>query len=202
MTRMSVIPTLCLIVACGTPASAGDVSPTIATAGPFTIIVAEGQHEPSSIGSYSVRVYRGDPEAHGDFVAGTVAKRDGSVAKAWVSTLKDQEKVHHAIVWCQSAGSGSYGSLAVYEIQQKGRLRKLRLPKTQKLSGYMGHDRFFTEGNTLYREFPLYQPGDPNSRPSGGSARYMLDWKNKRWTLAAGSSDKSVSLKAGSPKAG
>jgi hypothetical protein len=53
------------------------------------VVVAEGQLEPRSIGSYSVRIYgeRNRRFPYDDFVAGTVRRRDGALEKLLFSDL-------------------------------------------------------------------------------------------------------------------
>ena len=84
-----VVVTLCLAASDTVAASKREISRTRVTAGPYTIVVTEGESEPASDGSYSVLVYRDDPKLYGEFVAGKIAKRDGSIAMAWVATLSE-----------------------------------------------------------------------------------------------------------------
>lgn len=150
------------------------------TAGAFTVVIATGAQEPASIGSYSVRTYTSLQT--GSFVDGVVHKRDGSIAKSWIDDLDADTPGTHIIVWCTSAGSGSYGSADVLAIGVDGHLSRVDVPKTVPPgSGYMGHDTFLTRGGSLYREHPVYRAGDSNRDPTGGIAVYVLDLKAREW---------------------
>jgi hypothetical protein len=74
-----------------------------------TVVVAEGDLEPRSTGSYAVRLYAaGDPEfAFDRFVSGQIRPRDGTVARVLVEDL-DRDGRAEVIVIVQAAGSGGY----------------------------------------------------------------------------------------------
>jgi hypothetical protein len=40
-------------------------------------------------------------------------------------------------------------------------------------ASYMGHDEFSIVGNSLIRRFPLYQSGDVNAAPKGGTGKLV-----------------------------
>ena len=79
----------------------------------ITVVVAEGDFEPRSVGSFSVRSYRADSAAvrHGldtdDYLGGLVCERDG-VVEAVTATDVDGDGRAEVVVKIRSAGSGGY----------------------------------------------------------------------------------------------
>jgi hypothetical protein len=73
------------------------------------VVVAEGDFEPRSTGSYSLRVYAGTNQRfpHDDFIAGAVRPRDGTVEDVRFADL-DGDGVPEIIVVIHSAGTGGY----------------------------------------------------------------------------------------------
>ena len=73
------------------------------------IVVSEGDGEPRSIGSYSLRVYSvvNAEYPYDDFVAGAVFSRNGSVEKITLYDL-DNDGADEIVVIMRSAGSGNY----------------------------------------------------------------------------------------------
>jgi hypothetical protein len=87
------------------------------------VVVAEGDREPRSTGSYTVRLYRGpegDPTA--DFVAGLVRPRDGTIQKVVLARLGPGE-APALVVIIASVGSGGYLSADAFTVGP----RRLRL---------------------------------------------------------------------------
>lgn len=93
-------------------------------------------------------------------------------------------------VYVSSAGSGSYGSLVGYAVNNGKSATPVYLPPLDQTpgatAGYMGHDLFRVGENRLLRRFPLYLPGDTNSRPGGGmrQLQYRLEAGEAGWVLA------------------
>jgi hypothetical protein len=87
----------------------------------MVVVAVEGDFEPRSNGSYSLRVYAGtDPRfPHDDFVAGTVRPRDGTVEDVRFSDL-DRDGSPDIIVVMRSAGTGSYLSADAFQLQGTG----------------------------------------------------------------------------------
>lgn len=83
-------------------------------------VVAEGEFEPRSIGSYSVRLY--GPSGNGIptdfFVAGMIRPRDGVVEKV-VSRDIDEDGQNELIVICRCVGTGSFLSADAYSVRAK-----------------------------------------------------------------------------------
>ncbi|MDH5209746.1 MAG: PliI family lysozyme inhibitor of I-type lysozyme [Burkholderiaceae bacterium] len=94
-------------------------------------------------------------------------------------------------IYVTSAGSGSYGSLVAYSVNNRKSLSEIYLPPItddkKASAGYMGHDEFAVVENVLARRFPVYRPGDTNARPSGGTrqVQYKLVRGEAGWILRA-----------------
>jgi len=85
-----------------------------------TIVVAEGDLEPRSVGSYSIRLYaKNDPAFPYDrFVTGLVRPRDGSVESVRFADL-DHDGTPEIIVVLRSSGSGGYQSADAFHFRKK-----------------------------------------------------------------------------------
>ena len=85
-----------------------------------TAVVAEGEFEARSIGSFSVRLY--DAATSEDettfFASGVVSPRDGTVEQVTLADL-DNDRNPEIIVKVRSAGSGGYLSAAAYRVTGK-----------------------------------------------------------------------------------
>lgn len=75
------------------------------------------------------------------------------------------------VIYTQSAGSGSYGNVYAYSVNSGQSISAVTFPKVissgDMRKQYGGHDQFAIVNNRLVQRFPLYNPGDPNSRPTG-----------------------------------
>jgi hypothetical protein len=95
----------------------------------ITVVVAEGDFEPRSVGSFSVRSYRADSAAvrHGldtdDYLGGLVCERDG-VVEAVTATDVDGDGRAEVVVKIRSAGSGGY--LSAVALAVVGRAVEMR----------------------------------------------------------------------------
>lgn len=83
-------------------------------------VVAEGDLEPRSIGSYSLRIYAGaKPEfPYDDLIAGTVRPRDGTVEDIRFFDL-DRDGSSDIIVIIRSAGTGGYLSADAFRFRAR-----------------------------------------------------------------------------------
>ena len=76
-------------------------------------------------------------------------------------------------VYVTSSGSGSYGSLVAYSANNKKSLSDIYLAPLEddkkNSIGYMGHDEFTVIENSFARRFPVYNEGDANCCPKGGT---------------------------------
>lgn len=83
----------------------------------------------------------------------------------------DADGFPELLIYTQSAGSGSYGSVLGYSPNKGKSISPIYFPDindNKKLSnGYSGHDEFAIVENSLVRRFKLYNDKDPNSKPSG-----------------------------------
>ena len=77
-----------------------------------TVVVAEGEFEARSIGSFSVRLYDAAPipDETTFFTSGLVRPRDGTVEKAITADINGDGKVEIVVI-IRSAGSGGYQSV-------------------------------------------------------------------------------------------
>ncbi|HYQ55986.1 MAG TPA: PliI family lysozyme inhibitor of I-type lysozyme [Draconibacterium sp.] len=76
-------------------------------------------------------------------------------------------------VFTQSVGSGSYGNVYAFSVNNKKSMSEVYFQPTAENSeinkGYMGHDEFSLVENTLGQRFPIYNEGDTNAEPTGGT---------------------------------
>lgn len=89
--------------------------------------------------------------------------------------------VEELFVIFTSSGSGSYGSVMAFSTNGKKALTDIVIdePDSKNLEGYMGHDEFEVVENTFIRRFPVFKPGDTNSKPTGG-------WRQFQYKLRSG----------------
>ena len=76
-----------------------------------------------------------------------------------------------------SAGSGSYGTVLGFASNKDKSLSMINFPAIQEGSknfeGYMGHDKFRIENHKLVRMFPIYDKGDTQQNPTGGTRKLV-----------------------------
>jgi len=76
-----------------------------------------------------------------------------------------------------SVGSGSYGKVLGFASNKDKSLSMINYPEIQEgdrnFEGYMGHDTFKIENQKLVRIFPLYNKGDTNQNPTGGTRKLI-----------------------------
>ncbi len=85
-----------------------------------TAVVAEGEFEPRSTGSYSVRLYSGkNPRFPTDnFLAGVIQERQGSIEHVVLADV-DGDGRDELVVIVRSAGTGSYVSAHAFALGEK-----------------------------------------------------------------------------------
>lgn len=75
-------------------------------------------------------------------------------------------------VYLTSDGSGSYGKLIGYSVNNGKSVSQVYLPDISENDevnkGYMGHDEMAIVENTFCQRFPIYKEGDSNANPAGG----------------------------------
>ena len=96
---------------------------------------------------------------------------DGLVISAELGDL-NSDGFPELIIFTQSAGSGSYGNVIGYSVNNGKSLSRISFPdiseNPEANSGYMGHDEFLIYESTLFQKFPVYKKGDSNINPTGG----------------------------------
>ncbi len=113
---------------------------------------------------------------------------DGTVNGAEITDL-DGDGWPEVYVYVTSAGSGSYGSLVAFAVNNGKSMSGIYMPPISddraNSIGYMGHDEFAVIENALARQFPIYLKSDTNSRPSGGmrQLQYKLTQGEASWVL-------------------
>jgi hypothetical protein len=116
------------------------------------------------------------------------AEIDGTVTGTEIDDL-DANGSPEVYIYVTSAGSGSYGSLAAWAVNNGKSMTPIFLPPvadSPTLSkGYMGHDEFAVVEGTLVQRFPLYREGDANARPTGKirQLQYKLKAGEAGWVL-------------------
>jgi len=117
------------------------------------------------------------------------AEIDGTAYKSELADL-DADGWPELYTYVSSAGSGSYGSLVAYAVNNGKSMTPIYLrPLTDNPDageGYMGHDEFAVVENRLVQRFPIYLEGDTNAGPSGGmrQLQYRLIRGEAGWLLA------------------
>ena len=113
---------------------------------------------------------------------------DGRVTSAEIADL-DGNGWPEIYVYVVSGGSGSYGSLVAYAVNNGKSVSGIYLPtlNDDKVNsvGYMGHDEFAVVESVFARRFPVYLENDSNSSPSGGirQLQYKLTMGEASWVL-------------------
>jgi hypothetical protein len=113
---------------------------------------------------------------------------DGTVTSAEITDL-DSNGWPEIYVYVNSAGSGAYGSLVAYAVNNGKSISGIYLsPITDdKVNsvGYMGHDEFAVVESTFVQRFPIYLENDTNANPSGGTRQlqYKLTMGEASWVL-------------------
>lgn len=83
----------------------------------------------------------------------------------------------------RGAGSGSYANVYGFSSNKDKSVTPIYVPELSDdqfvaiFKGYMGHDKFYVEGNKLLRKYPVYKKDDTNSNPTGGDK--ILEYKLK-----------------------
>lgn len=95
---------------------------------------------------------------------------DGSVTNAEIEDL-NSDGWPEVLIYITSAGSGSYGSVIGYSVNNGKSMSQIYFPdiaENDKINkGYMGHDEFSIVETSLVQRFPLYEVGDVNAKPTG-----------------------------------
>jgi hypothetical protein len=139
----------------------------------------------SSINPVAVRAV-----ADGETFAEEEAEADGTITGVEVEDL-NADGYPEVYICVTSAGSGSYGSLIAYASNRNRSISPIYLAPLEDdpeaARGYMGHDRFAVGEGALVRNFPIYEEGDTNAAPTGGTRQiqYHLQAGEAGWHLVA-----------------
>lgn len=94
-----------------------------------------------------------------------------TVVNAEVGDL-NADSYPEVFVYLTSDGSGSYGKLIGYSVNNGKSVSQVYLPEVagnkEVAEGYRGHDEMAIVENTFCRRFPVYKEGDSNVKPTGG----------------------------------
>jgi hypothetical protein len=107
---------------------------------------------------------------------------EGTVVNAEVGDL-NIDGFPEVMVYLQSDGSGSYGSVIGYSVNNGKSMSMIAsLPSVaenaEASNGYMGHDEFAIVESTLVQRFPIYKQGDSNANPTGGTRQIQYKLKD------------------------
>ena len=91
----------------------------------------------------------------------------------------------------RGAGSGSYATIYGFSSNSDKSVTPIYVPELSDddfvalFKGYMGHDKFYVEGNKLLRKYPVYKKEDTNANPTGGDniLEYKLKMGEASWIL-------------------
>jgi hypothetical protein len=96
---------------------------------------------------------------------------EGTVINAETGDLNN-DGYPEVLVYLQSTGSGSYGSVIGYSVNNGKSMSRINFPNVadnpDANKGYMGHDEFAIIENTFNQLFPIYNQDDTNANPTGG----------------------------------
>lgn len=106
---------------------------------------------------------------------------DGQVVNAEIEDL-NSDGFPEILIYTVSAGSGSYGNVIGYSVNNVKSLSQIYFPDLSEnkdaFAGYMGHDEFAIVETSLARRFPIYKEDDTNSNPTGGTRQIQYILKN------------------------
>ena len=106
---------------------------------------------------------------------------EGEVVDAEIEDL-NSDGYPEILVYTVSAGSGSYGNVIGYSVNNGKSMSQISFPNLSENkeanTGYMGHDKFAIVETSLVRKFPVYNEKDTNNTPTGGARRVQYKLKN------------------------
>ncbi len=103
------------------PAGSGRFVERLRLAAGPALVVAEGEFEPRSTGSYTIRLYSGimAEYPYDDFVCGLVRPRDGAVERLQEADVTG-DRTAELVVVVRSAGTGGYLSADAWSVTGDG----------------------------------------------------------------------------------
>ena len=106
---------------------------------------------------------------------------EGEVTNAEIEDL-NADGFPEVLVYINSTGSGSYGSVIGYSVNNGKSMSQIYMPpifENKELNkGYMGHDEFAIVETTFVQRFPIYNDDDTNSNPTGGTRQIQYKLKD------------------------
>lgn len=106
---------------------------------------------------------------------------EGTVVNAEIGDL-NLDTFPEVLVYITSNGSGSYGSVIGYSVNNGKSMSMINLPNIadnpKANVGYMGHDEFAIVESSFCQRFPIYKPGDINAKPTGGMRQIQYKLKD------------------------
>ena len=115
-----------------------------------------------------------------------VKEIEGTITNAEIGDLNN-DGFPEILVYITSDGSGSYGTVIGYSVNNGKSMSEIYIPKIydnpKANKGYMGHDEFAIVESSLCQRFKTYNPGDPNSNPTGKTRQIqykLVDGENSR----------------------
>ena len=110
-----------------------------------------------------------------------VLEVDGQVVNAEIEDL-NSDGFPEILIYTTSAGSGSYGNVIGYSVNNGKSISQIYFPELSENKGasigYMGHDEFAIVETSLVRRFPVYKNEDSNSNPTGGTRQIQYKLKD------------------------
>jgi hypothetical protein len=86
------------------------------------------------------------------------------------------------VIFTQSAGSGSYGKVLAYSVNNGKSISQVSFLATNENprinNGYRGHDQFAVVNNQLVQTFPIFEKDDTNSKRKGKNRVVTYKLKN------------------------
>ncbi|UPZ34732.1 hypothetical protein MUB18_11485 [Sphingobacterium sp. PCS056] len=94
----------------------------------------------------------------------------------------NQDGYPELLIYTQSHGSGSYGNVIAYSVNNGKSISQIFFPPVSENSkinqGYQGHDEFAMVETSLAQRFPIYKDGDTNAKPTGKTRQIEYELKD------------------------
>ena len=101
---------------------------------------------------------------------------EGRVTKAEIDDL-NVDGSPEIYVYITLPGKDARGRVVAWSANKKKSLSEIYLPELiagdPRLKGYRGHDEFAVVETVLARRFPIYNNGDNNANPTGGTRQFQ-----------------------------
>ena len=106
---------------------------------------------------------------------------EGTITNAEIGDLNG-DGFPEILVYVTSDGSGSYGTVIGYSVNNGKSISEITMPNVsdnpEANKGYMGHDEFAIVENSFCQRFPIYNPQDTNSNPTGKTRQIQYKLKD------------------------